>query len=181
MLQEDTEGDETEYEYDEQEDFMFALLDAGEEPIEVTKSFQALSEPESVADLEEIEDQDDTLAFMNAFAHRVQLGKKQSKKSRKPKEDIDALIKMFDCNSKGQNKNCDVAEEQVIVKNIKDLESLEVKKLVRPIPRDPHEIDRLASLCPKPQEVQLLPGKAWRLFDTGARCNAMKLSRLPSI
>ena len=37
-------------------------------------------------------DNDEVINFMNAFAHHVQIGKKQSQKSRRKKEDIDAVL-----------------------------------------------------------------------------------------
>ena len=64
-------------------------------------SFQTLSEPESV---ETPTDQENMLEFMNDFAHWVQLGKRQNQKSRKPKEDVDALLKEFDCNPRAMKE-----------------------------------------------------------------------------
>ena len=49
-------------------------------------------------------------------------------------------------------------------------------KLIQPLPKDPAEINRLATLCPSPKDVPLLPGQKWMIFDTGARCSAMKVS-----
>ena len=50
-------------------------------------------------------------------------------------------------------------------------------KLIQPLPKDPAEINRLATLCPSPKDVPLLPGQKWIIFDTGASCSAMKVSR----
>ena len=32
-------------------------------------------------------------------------------------------------------------------------------------------------MCPPPDDVPLLPGEQWVLFDTGASCNALKVER----
>lgn len=93
---------------------------------------------------------DDMLNFMNSFAHKVQMGKKQVQKTKKPKEDVDRVLKEL----------CPDAP-----------------KFISPLPDDPREINRLATLCPSPEEEPLKPGEIWVLFDTGASCNAFKIKR----
>ena len=177
---EDTEGEETEYEYDEQEKLMFSLIEKSEpdctdsyrkSDTPVTNLFQTLSEPESV---ETPTDQENMLEFMHDFAHRVQLGTRQNQKSRKPKEDVDALLKEFDCNPRAMKEK---REKPIILKTTEDLALPKVQKMIKPLPIDPQEINWLAFLCPEPDEVKILPGEMWCLFNTGANCIAMKLSR----
>ena len=133
-------------------------------PVPLSNSFGELTDPLDDPD-------DDLLNFMNAFAHRVQIGKKQSQKSRKPREDIDSVIKEFG----GKPKS--VKRKEVVIKTVADLERIDVQKIIRPLPIDPVEISRLATLCPSQDDVPLKPGQMWVLFDTGASCSAMKVSR----
>ena len=93
---------------------------------------------------------DNMLDFMNSFAHKVQVGKKQMQKTKKPKEDVDRVLKEFCPNA---------------------------PKFINPLPDDLHEINRLAALCPSSEEEPLEPGEMWVLFDTGASCNAFKIKR----
>ena len=101
--------------------------------IPVANSFSALYEPQAT---ENPSEQNDMLAFMNEFAHRVHLGKKQAQNHRKPREDIDGLLKEFDCNPRAMK------EKQVIVKTEDDLNRPQVRKFIKPLPDDPREIIR---------------------------------------
>ena len=98
---------------------------------QVMNSFQTLSGPESV---ETPTDQENMLEFMNDVAHRVQFGKRQRQKSRKPKEDVDALLKEFDCNPRAMKEK---QEKQIILKTTEDLALPEVQKMIKPLPIDP--------------------------------------------
>ena len=132
-------------------------------PPMVTNAFDVLKD--SSADCGPTID-DQTLQLMNSFAHRVHVGKKKLQAPRRPKEDIDALMKEFGCTSRTLKK------QHVVVNSAAD-----VKKIIRPLPDDGREIDRLATLCPSPEEEPLQPGQRWVLFDTGASCSAVKVSR----
>ena len=131
--------------------------------------FDALDEPQAdgIAD-----EHNEMLNSMNNFAHRIQLGKKQAQKRRKPKEDIDAVLKEF--GYVGPKKTG--KDMPIFVQQARDLDSPEVRRLVKPLPDDPEQINRLAKLCPK-DEGKLKPGEMWMLWDTGASCNTMKVAR----
>ena len=67
--------------------------------------------------------------------------------------------------------------QSIILQNEKDLGREDVKKLIAPLPESPSDMDRIAALCPSPEDEPLLPGQRWVLFDTGASCSALKVSR----
>ena len=177
LLQTETDT-EDEDSSDQEGDLVFSLVESGtswtkaqqNRPSDIkpkeTNRFGAFDEIQ----LEEDDDEpDEMVKFMNNFAHRVQLGKKQAQKLRKPKEDIDAVLKEFKNNSAQKDKT-------VVVQQARDLDAPEVRRIVKPLPDDPREIDRLAKLCPR-DVAELEEGEIWVLWDTGASCSAMKVNR----
>ena len=138
------------------------------DPVPISNHFQVLSDlsPDVDPAIDE-----GLVDLMNNFAHHVQVGKKQSQKSRKLREDVDAVLREYGCNLRPAKKN------QVILQSEDDLDRADVLKLIQPLPKDPAELNRLATLCPSPKDVPLLPGQKWMIFDTGASCSSMKVSR----
>ena len=148
------------------DDFGMQRVCAMVEPVKLSNSFQDLTDSNPEDSLS-----DEVVEAMNAFAHKLQIGKKASQRARQPKEDFTAVIKEFkNVDSKGLKK-------PLILSRPEDLERADVRKVIAPLPREPERINQLAALCPKPDDVPLLPGEQWILFDTGASCNALNVAR----
>ena len=135
-------------------------------PTPISNSFQALAE-------DQVDDgiDNETLDMMNKFAHHVQIGRKSSQRAKKRREDFSAVIKEF------QSKDEHDRRQPIILRTCDDLDRADVRRVISPLPDSPAEIDRLAALCPTHEEEPLLQGQRWVLFDTGASCSALKVSR----
>ena len=151
---------------DKVDEFGLRHLKVMVEPVKLSNSFEALddSDPENTLS-------DEVVDAMNKFAHRLQIGRKVSQRSKQPKEDFTAVLKEFKASGTKETK------QPIILRRPEDLDRADVKKVIQPLPQDPERINRLAALCPKPDEVPLLPGEQWILFDTGASCNALNVAR----
>ena len=134
-------------------------------PVPTSNSFAALTD-----DADRPVD-DELVEAMHTFAHHIQVGKKQSQRSRKAKEDIPAVLREAKRINEGKGN------ESVIINCAADINRPDVRQVIQPLPSSPERINRLASLCPSAEEVPLLPGEKWILFDTGASCNALNVAR----
>ena len=136
------------------------------EPVKTSNSFAALADVNPGYEISE-----EVAEATNNFAHRLHVGKKTAQRSRRPKEDFHAVLKEF------KDKDGKDGKKPVILRSAEDLDRPDVKRLISPLPEEPERINRLATLCPPNEEVPLLPGEQWVLFDTGASCNAINVSR----
>ena len=160
---ENTEDEDGGEEYDEAgTGRVCALIN---EPIPTSNSFAALTDhcDDSV--------DDELVEAMHTFAHHIQVGKKQSQRSRRQKEDVPAILK------EAKKINEGAIDKPIIIQCSKDINRPDVQRMMKPLPSSPERINHLASLCPSAEEVPLLPGEKWILFDTGASCNALNVAR----
>ena len=168
LLGQEATGDNTEDEDngDEYDEFgMRRICMLMDNPVPISNTFSALANDDS-----DHSESDDVAEAMNHFAHSVQVGKKPSQKSRRPKEDFTAVLKEMG------HRSCE-DRKRVIVRCPEDLERSDVQKIIRPLPESTEQINRIAALAPSSAEVPLEPGEQWILFDTGASCNALNVQR----
>ena len=157
--------------------------------VEIRNGFEALDE---AAEKEEEDDasSNSSSEIMNAvtrFAHKALVGKKVSQKVRRKqdREDERAMAEAILVNEKRRRTQASESSasstketqspKEIVIRNVDELDSEEVKNIIHALPSDRKALAKLAKKCPT--DVALEQGEIWVLADTGSTKNALKISR----